>query len=60
MIFRIKNTSSLSPLFSLLIGFSFISCAKEEIDLSKDDIQERYDKGMELLERRKYYRSQEH
>ena len=60
MFFRIKNTTSLTPLLSLLIGFSFIGCAKEEIDLSKDDIQERYDKGMELMERRKYYRAQEH
>tara|TARA_Y100000588_G_scaffold391788_2_gene501481 strand:+ start:94 stop:882 length:789 start_codon:yes stop_codon:yes gene_type:complete len=60
MLFMIKNKKRSTFFLSLLIGFSFIGCAKEEIDLSKDDIQERYDKGMELLERRKYYRAQEH
>ena len=59
MLLGIRNSPRSTRLLSLLIGLSFISCAKEEIDLSKDDIQERYDKGMELLERRKFYRAQE-
>lgn len=49
-------------LSAVLLGLNlvFLGCAKDEIDLSKDDIKERYDKAMELLERRKYYRAQEH
>ena len=42
------------PLFVVLLA----SCAKDEIDLSKDDIDERYEKAMGLLEKRKYYRAQ--
>lgn len=57
---KIKLTIIHSMLLTIIVCFTFLSCAKEEIDLTKDDIQERYDKGLELLKKRKYYRSQEH
>ena len=52
----IERLRYIFPLFAVLL----VSCAKDEIDLSKDDIDERYEKAMELLEKRKYYRAQEH
>ena len=52
----IEKRRYIYPLFVVLLA----SCAKDEIDLSKDDIDERYEKAMGLLEKRKYYRAQEH
>tara|TARA_B100000029_G_scaffold515208_1_gene621119 strand:- start:13809 stop:14573 length:765 start_codon:yes stop_codon:yes gene_type:complete len=44
----------------IVLILSILGCAKDDIDLSRDDINERYNKGLELLKKRKYYRSQEH
>ena len=44
----------------IVLIISLLGCAKQDIDLSIDDINERYNKGLELLKKRKYYRSQEH
>ena len=52
----IEKRKYIYPLFLVLLA----SCAKDEIDLSKDDVDERYEKAMGLLEKRKYYRAQEH
>ena len=54
--YLIKNKRSLI----IVLIISLLGCAKQDIDLSIDDINERYNKGLELLKKRKYYRSQEH
>ncbi len=38
----------------------FFGCATNQIDLSIDDIQERFNKGMNLINKKKYYRAQQH
>lgn len=37
----------------------FISCSRSKIDLTVDDLRDRFDRGTEFLEKKKYYRAQQ-
>ena len=43
-----------------LILIIFFGCSTNQIDLSIDDIQDRFDKGMNLIDKKKYFRAQQH
>jgi len=46
--------------FFYLILIIFFGCSTNQIDLSVDDIQDRFDKGMNLIDKKKYFRAQQH
>ena len=52
----------MKPDFPLILCFVLIilsGCSQSKVDLTADDLQERYDRGKKFLEKRKYYRAQQ-
>ena len=46
--------------YIFLVFIFLLGCGGNQIDLSIDDIQERFNKGMNLINKKKYYRAQQH
>jgi len=47
------------PIRVFFVLLFIFGCSRLKNDLSVDDLQERYDRGIEFLEKKKYYRSQQ-
>ena len=59
MIEKIKYSINNKRSLIIVLIISLLGCAKQDIDLSIDDINERYNKGLDLLKKRKYLKKRE-